>query len=221
LKKPTLSKVAGRLEDSQAERLTRRPTDDLNAYEHVLRGQKYLQKYSRGDYAKARECFELAVSLDPNFARAHAYLAVVEVYGWFWDSSSLGLAHAVRIGETALALDPHESKCHLALGVAHLFRGAHDKAGDHFAQASALNQNDDLIMVETGRYLMYTGQAKQGCELVRRAMRRNPYHPNWYWNILDGVSTLLVPSQRRFAPLSTSRLLSSGILLTWLRATWP
>lgn len=87
-------------------------------------------------------------------------------------------------GETALALDQHESRCHLALGVAYLFRGAHDKASYHLFRASELNPNDDLIMVETGRYLMYVDQAKQGEELVRRAMRRNPYHPNWYWNIL-------------------------------------
>jgi adenylate cyclase len=31
---------------------------------------------------------------------------------------------------------------------------------------------------------MYTNQAAEGAELVRRALRQNPYHPNWYWNVL-------------------------------------
>jgi adenylate cyclase len=108
----------------------------------------------------------------------------VEVYYWFWDIRSFRLERAVEIGETALALDQHESKCHFALGVAHLFRHAHDKSEYHLAKASALNPNDDLVMVETGRYLMYTSQPTQGADQVRQAMRRNPYHPNWYWNVL-------------------------------------
>ncbi len=90
----------------------------------------------------------------------------------------------MSIGEKALSLDPHESKCHLALGVAHLFRAAHDKAGYHLTHSSGLNPNDDLIMVEHGRFQMYVGKPQEGADLVRQAMRRNPYHPNWYWNIL-------------------------------------
>ena len=39
-------------------------------------------------------------------------------------------------------------------------------------------------MVELGRYKTYTGAPLEGAELVRLAMRRNPFAPNWYWNIL-------------------------------------
>jgi adenylate cyclase len=184
LSRTIVSTIAGRLEDTEANHLSQRPTKDLSAYEHVLRGQKFLHNYSQEDYARAQECFEMAVSCDPKFARAHASLAVVEAYCWFWDIRPFRLERAVEIGETALALDQHESKCHFALGVAHLFRHAHDKSEYHLTKASALNPNDDLVMVETGRYLMYTSQPRQGADLVRQAMRRNPYHPNWYWNIL-------------------------------------
>ena len=184
LSRTIVSTIAGRLEDSEADHLSQRPTEDLNAYEQVLRGQKFLHNYSQEDYTKARECFKMAVSCDPKFARAHAFLAVVEAYYWFWDTNPFRLERAVQIGEIALALDQHESKCHFALGVAHLFRRAHDKSEYHLIKASTLNPNDDLVMVETGRYLMYTGQPRKGADLVRQAMRRNPYHPNWYWNIL-------------------------------------
>ena len=179
-----VSTIAGRLESSDAERLTERPTTDLNAYEQVLRGQKHLHQYTKKDYALARECFRSAISADAGFARAYGFLAVVEVYGWFWDNESSGLERAVKIGEEGLARDQHESKCHLALGVAQLFRAAHDKAGHHLARALEINPNDDLAMVEFGRFRMYVGKPEDGAELIRRAMRRNPYHPNWYWNIL-------------------------------------
>ena len=179
-----VSTIAGRLEDSHTQRLCLRPTEDLNAYELVLRGLKYMHSHPREDSERARECFESAISRDPNFARAHACLAMVEAYNWFWDSNFDRLERAVKIGEAAFALDPHESKCHLAIGLAQLFRRRHEKSQFHLSRASELNPNDDLIMVENGRYLMYTGEAALGADLVRQAMRRNPYHPNWYWNVL-------------------------------------
>jgi adenylate cyclase len=179
-----VSTIAGRLEHSYAERLSKRPTENVKAYEEVLRGQKYLYRYTKEDYGLARDCFQRAILSDPKFARSHGFLAVIEAYSWFWDSEPSRLEQAVGIGETGLALEQHETKCHLALGIAHLFRAAHDKAGYYLTRCSELNTNDDLAMVELGRYQMYIGRPHDGAELVRRAIRRNPYHPNWYWNIL-------------------------------------
>jgi adenylate cyclase len=31
---------------------------------------------------------------------------------------------------------------------------------------------------------MYTNAPAEGADWVRRAMRQNPFHPNWYWNVL-------------------------------------
>ena len=179
-----VSTIVGRLEDSQAERLGRRPMHDFNAYDEVLRGQKHLHQYTQRDYESGRECFQRAIEIDPKFAHAHAMLAIADVYCWFWDDTKARLGIATAMGERAFLLDPNESKCHLALGVAHLFGAAHDKAGYHLERASELNPNDDLTMVENGRYCMYVGQPDDGAALIRQAMRRNPYHPNWYWNIL-------------------------------------
>jgi len=80
-----VSTIAGRLEQGQADRVTQRPTDDLNAYEQVLRGQKCLHQYTRDDYESGSECFQRAIAADPGFARAHALLAMVEVYCSFWE----------------------------------------------------------------------------------------------------------------------------------------
>ncbi|MBC7704381.1 MAG: adenylate/guanylate cyclase domain-containing protein [Rhodoferax sp.] len=179
-----VSTIPGRLEDSQTQRILQVPTNDLNAYEQVLRGQKYLHQFTRADFEHASACFQRAIALDGQFARAHALLAMVEAYRWFWDDEPSRLARAVSIGELALAQDPHESRAHLALGVAHLFQSNHDRAQHHLAEASKLNPNDDLVMLEYGRLHMYIGQPDLGADLVRQAMRRNPYHPNWYWNVL-------------------------------------
>jgi adenylate cyclase len=59
-----------------------------------------------------------------------------------------------------------------------------EKAHHHLAKASALNPNDDLSMIEWGRLKMYTNEGLEGAEHVSRALRQNPFHPNWYWNVL-------------------------------------
>jgi adenylate cyclase len=176
--------IAGRIEQFHAGHSAQKPTSNLSAYECLLRGQQLMHKYTRQDYADARGCFEQAIALDPAFARAYGWLACVELYDWFWDMTPGGPDRAILIGGRGLHLDDHDSRCHLALGVSYLFRKDHDKAGHHLGRAASLNPNDDLIMVETGRFKMYIGAPDEGAELVRRGMRQNPYHPNWYWNIL-------------------------------------
>ena len=179
-----VSTIAGRIKNFEIDRVSVKPTNSLSAYESVLRGQKVMHKYTPEDYDSARQFFEQAVLLDPKYARAHAWLAYIEIFRWFSDLAPKRLDLALRTGETALALDDHESKTHLALGTTHLFRFEHGKAKYHLNMASELNPNDDLIMIENARYLMYVGKPLVGADLVHKAMRRNPYHPNWYWNIL-------------------------------------
>jgi adenylate cyclase len=176
--------IAGRIEDVQSDRLAERPTQSLSAYEHVLRGQKWMQQYSEQAYAKARESFEAAVRIDPEFARAHAGVSLAAFYEWN-GANEPGLMQLARdSAANALRIDPHESRCHLALGTVHMFAKEHDKAEYHLSKAMELNPNDDQIMVELGRLRMYLGRPLEGADLVRLAMRRNPYGPNWYWNIL-------------------------------------
>ena len=179
-----VSTIAGRIQDFDYVRIKSKPTTNLTAYENVLRGQHLMHNYTEDDYVKAIQYFEHAISLDPEFARAHAFKAYVEFSIWIWHMAPERLDHALRVGETALALDDHESKSHLAVGVARLFRAEHDKAEYHLHRAAKLNPNDDLIMIENGRYLMYTNESLDGVNIVQQAMRQNPYHPNWYWNIL-------------------------------------
>jgi adenylate cyclase len=179
-----VSTIAGRIEDFDLDRIKTKPTANLSAYENLLRGQRLMHNYTEAEYVEARQFFERAIFLDPNFARAHAWLTYVELHLWIWSLTPDRLDLAVRLGESALALDDHESKSHLALGVARLFRAEHDKAEYHLGRAAKLNPNDDLIMIENGRYQMYTNEPLEGADTIRQAMRRNPYHPNWYWNVL-------------------------------------
>jgi adenylate cyclase len=175
--------IAGRLSALAGEAAANKPPEDFAAYDHVLRAQQYLQRYTRADYAKARGHLEQAIRISPAYARPHGLLCLAGVYDWFWDMSEGGLVDVINIGEKAIALDDRDAKAHLALAVAHLFSLHHDRALRHIERAVALNPNDDLAVAEHGRILCAYGRPEEGLLRVREAMRLNPYHPNWYWNI--------------------------------------
>jgi TolB-like protein/DNA-binding SARP family transcriptional activator len=175
--------IAGRLTALAGEASAVKAPDSFDAYDHVLRAQQFLQQYTRVDSARAREHLEAAIRADPSYARPYGLLCLAGVYEWFWQMSEDGLADVLAIGEKALSLDEHDSKTHLALAIAHLFSRHHDRAVHHLERAMTLNPNDDLIAVEHGRLLMYLDRPEEGLLRVREAMRLNPYHPNWYWNL--------------------------------------
>ena len=64
--------LPGRLEKAVAERGQRKPTDNMKAYEFVLRGKMHWNRLNADDIAEARRLFANAVELDTRYARAHA-----------------------------------------------------------------------------------------------------------------------------------------------------
>ncbi len=49
---------------------------NIEAYQNYLKGQYYRMRYTSESLAKAKECFELALAIDPNYALAYSGLAV-------------------------------------------------------------------------------------------------------------------------------------------------
>ena len=116
------STIAGRLTALAGEALATKAPGNFSAYEHVLRAQQYLQRYTRADYAHARKHLEAAIRTDPSYARPHGLLCMTGVYDWFWEMSEDGLASVIRIGERALAMDDQDAEARLAHPLlAHLF----------------------------------------------------------------------------------------------------
>src|SRR6202008_1197172 len=127
------------------------------------------------------------IALDPKYAHAHAWKACVVgqawTYGWCTDRD---YAWNTVTGElqTALALDDNDSDVHRILAAVNLTYGDHDKAGYHHEGAVGITPNDDLIVVQQGEILTWTGRPEEGIEWIRKAMRLNPYHPERFWSHL-------------------------------------
>ena len=68
--------LPGRVEAASHDRVKRKPTDNLAAYECVLAGKVLHHRSTRADNAEAQRVLERAIALDPKYAHAHAWLGL-------------------------------------------------------------------------------------------------------------------------------------------------
>jgi adenylate cyclase len=178
--------LPGRVEAAARERVERKPTDNMAAYECVLAAKVLHHRAKREDNAEALRLIERAIDLDPRYAHAHAWKACIYgqmiTYGWCDQQQGLRIIEDEVL--RALGLDDHDSDVHRILAALKLRQNDHEKAAYHQARALGLNPNDDLIVVQQGELLTWLGQADEGVEWIRKAMRLNPYHPARFWSHL-------------------------------------
>jgi adenylate cyclase len=86
------------------------PTTSLDAYEFYLRGLEAFWPafYKNDPMLPARQLFEQAIALDPQYAEAYAQIGVTYLADWFFEPSrnqGQSVKRAVDMGQRALALN--------------------------------------------------------------------------------------------------------------------
>ncbi len=115
-------------------------TSDVDAYECYHRGRSYFFKYNRRGVAFARELFERAIGLDPEFARAYAGIADCCTYLYLYAGRDpANLEQGLAASRRALEIDPHLAEAHASLGTALSLSGQHAEAETSFTEAIRLN----------------------------------------------------------------------------------
>ncbi len=182
-----VSTLPARIEAAAHERVSRKPTENMAAYEYVLAGKIYHHRSTRQDNQKALELLNKAVELDPAYAQAHAWRACVIgqswVHGWCENPDATWREMLSEL-KTTLDLDDNDADVHRILAAVHLTGGDHDRAAYHQERGLALNPNYDAIVVQQGELLTWLGRPQEGIEWIRKAMKLNPHFPERFWNHL-------------------------------------
>ncbi|MEQ8965023.1 MAG: adenylate/guanylate cyclase domain-containing protein [Azospirillaceae bacterium] len=179
--------LPGRIEAASHERVARKKPESMAAHELVMIGRLLHHRSNPEDNARALEYLERAVALAPDYAHARAWRACTMGqawgYGWIenrdeiWDRVTADVSRAQ-------ALDDKDSDVHRLLAAIAIATDDIDAARRHQDRALQLNPNDDLIVVQQGELLTWTGAPEEGIAWIRRAMALNPYHPERYWGHL-------------------------------------
>jgi adenylate cyclase len=177
-----LGAVGAQISEAELERIRRKPTDDLTAYDAFARAQHHFVKFTRADHAEARRLAERAIEIDPQFAAAIALLGATysSEYGLLWTLDPAAKERAKALAERAIEIDPSLSLPHITLGVLELRRSP-EAALRWFERARELAPSDYTPYVFTAMVLARTGRGLEGLDYLERGLRLSPR--------LSGVST--------------------------------
>jgi adenylate cyclase len=162
------------LTDGEFARLIERHTNNLQAYLKILEGTGY---WHVSKYSEAMKYFEEAVSLDPQYVSAYAWLSWTHLMNvWFGPSSTRkqSLKKAFEFAEKCRALDDTHGGCHGALSHAYLMKRDYDRAISEGKQAVELDPNMAMWAIHYGWALRSVGRYEDALREYERAYRLNP-----------------------------------------------
>jgi adenylate cyclase len=176
--------LAAYVNKAEAERTLLKLPATWEAYDYYMRGAEAFSRRARESPTaaiyEARRFFERSLSIDPNYARAHAMLS--QTYWWTYvepvDDDYLipaGLEHAHDLAKKAVQLDPNLPQTHAQLGWVLLHKRQHEAGGAEFERAFALNHN--FVDHRFALYLIFTGEPAKAVETLQTNICLDPFHP--------------------------------------------
>jgi eukaryotic-like serine/threonine-protein kinase len=174
----TASALGLSLTESERQAISKTATSNPRAYEAYLKGRYvWLQRKTDG-YRQAKDYFEQAIALDPNYAQAYAGLAdAYQFLGAFnLHDSKENYDKAKSSYKRALELDPTLAEAHATAGlVAMNYDWDWPLAEQELRRAIALNPNEALFYDWYAEYLMAVGRTSEGIDNIERARELDPF----------------------------------------------
>jgi serine/threonine protein kinase/Tfp pilus assembly protein PilF len=156
----------------------RTQTANVEAYQNYLKGRYYHARLTPESLTKAKECFEQAFAIDPNYAPAYSGLAA-----YYYGLGSLSIKPtgdiapwAKSAARKALAIDPANSEAHSVLAIMAAICDYDWKAAEiHFGKAMTVEPVPPLVRFRYATYyLLPFGRASDAMEQNRLALETDP-----------------------------------------------
>jgi TolB-like protein/Flp pilus assembly protein TadD len=159
----------------EKERIGKKPTTNLAAYDLYLRGRAFYYLYSEPDNERAIGLFQKALELDPNYAPAYAGLsgAYSQRVGLFGFQPGW-IDTAIEVAEKAISLDPNLAEGHKALGLAVMQKGWYRRALQAYQKALELNPNLEPAVSDIGVTNLIMGRFDEALPWMKRSLALDP-----------------------------------------------
>jgi adenylate cyclase len=173
--------ISPKLQRAEIERAFRKRTEDLSAYDLVLRAQPYAWSLTREKNAEALDLLVKATALDPTYAYAFASIALCILIRknaawppWQPDQDQLCL----RFAREAIKLDPGDPAVLWTSGMAigNVNRET-EYAMELIDRSLAIDPNSALAWLAKGASFCYVGRGDDGIAAVENALRLSPFDP--------------------------------------------
>ncbi|MBI3757589.1 MAG: tetratricopeptide repeat protein [Deltaproteobacteria bacterium] len=162
--------------------IIRKTTDNPEAYDAVLRGVEANIRNTKEAVAQARQLYEKAVALDPQYAEAYAALGNTYYRDWVlrYSTDPQTLERAFELTRKALALDDSLPSAHSLLGWLYTQKHQYEQALAESERAIALDPNNADSYFAKAHVLLWAGRPEEVIKMVEQAMRFNPHYNPFY-----------------------------------------
>jgi TolB-like protein/thioredoxin-like negative regulator of GroEL len=148
---------------------------DPRAYDFFLRGQSYFARQNIQDTAYARQMFNRALEVDPEYGRAWAGLAYT--YGFeqlYLNAADSNREEALRTSKKALELAPDLAESQVSAGIAYCMVKDYAQAEIAFEKAIELDPKNYDAWYFYGRNKVHEGEIERALKLFERASKVRP-----------------------------------------------
>jgi TolB-like protein len=173
--------ITPRVEQAEIERIKRKPTEKLDAYDIYLQGLAELYRFSKASISEALRLFGLAIERDPRFALPYAMTARIVCIqaqnGWLEDTA-LEFRKGVQNARRSIELERDNPTVLATAGFAIALLDHDNEGGARLiAKSLSLNSNSAIAWLFSGWVNILLGQPDVGIEDVSRAQRLSPVDP--------------------------------------------
>ena len=174
-----VASIASEIEAVERNRAVLRPPDSLDAWQAYHRGLWHMYRFTQTENEAAQRFFEMAVGLDPTFARAHAGLSFTHWQSAFqhWGERNHHMTHALEAAGRGLMVDEHDPAAHWAMGRALWLKGSHDEAIGELRQCVNLSPNFALGHYTLAFVHSQSGDPRAAIEAADHSRLLSPFDP--------------------------------------------
>jgi tetratricopeptide (TPR) repeat protein len=169
-----------KLTPEQKDRLVRKTTIDVEAYNFFLRGRELALLQTKSNNAEARALFERAIAISQDFAAAHAYIAFTRLNDYAigaGDAAEQPLKTGLQLATRAVAMDDDDPYAHVWLSLALLWHREHEKALVEVQRCLALAPSSAEGHLELASVHYYSGDPLRAIDTLNAYMQLDPLYP--------------------------------------------
>ncbi len=179
----------------ERDRASRKPPENLDAWENYQRGLWNMWSYRRDELKLAHAHFKRATKLDSNFAPAFAYWSYSHyqsvIMGWS-DDDTKSLDDGMKAAEKALALDDQDPIAYFAAGRIHMMQGNHDASIASLETSIRLNPSFNQAYHGLGMVLTLSDRLDDAKAALLQSERLSPRDPiTWASTVVHALACVL------------------------------
>jgi TolB-like protein/class 3 adenylate cyclase/cytochrome c-type biogenesis protein CcmH/NrfG len=174
-----VSALSIQLSGDEQKNLAHSETNNFEAYDLFLQGQREFFQASETSQERAAELYRQAINLDPGFARPYGALAVTltrQSFLGYSDTPVESKVRALELARKAVSIDPTSPHALWALGYVYMHTKRFDEAIETLQRAVTIAPNYAdgyglLALINNN-----IGQSEEAIQLLKKGMKLNPYY---------------------------------------------